>query len=69
MVLLPGGWGCGDFMTRNYISFVPRCQGVAHQLPQVLERLGEDDYRLAVFGFGDSREYHPKPLFSEELLG
>ncbi|CAK9027811.1 unnamed protein product [Durusdinium trenchii] len=38
MALLPGGWGCGDFM----------------------ERVGEDNYRIAVFGFGDSREYHPK---------
>jgi hypothetical protein len=24
------------------------------------ERVGEDNYRIAVFGFGDSREYHPK---------
>lgn len=47
MCLLPGGWGCGDFMARQYISFV-------------LERVGEDNYRIAVFGFGDSREYHPK---------
>jgi len=21
MCLLPGGWGCGDFMARQYISF------------------------------------------------
>ncbi|CAJ1390236.1 unnamed protein product [Effrenium voratum] len=47
MVLLPGGWGCADYMPRQYISFV-------------LERIGEDNYRIAVFGFGDSREYHPK---------
>lgn len=26
------------------------------------ERVGEDNYRIAVFGFGDSREYHPKQL-------
>lgn len=24
MCLLPGGWGCGDFMARQYISFVTR---------------------------------------------
>lgn len=23
MALLPGGWGCGDFMARQYISFAP----------------------------------------------
>ena len=29
------------------------------------ERVGEDNYRIAVFGFGDSREYHPKRLGSK----
>ncbi|CAK8995538.1 Uncharacterized protein SCF082_LOCUS4403 [Durusdinium trenchii] len=43
MALLPGGWGCGDFM-----------------IIVAQERVGEDNYRIAVFGFGDSREYHPK---------
>lgn len=32
---------------------------------QSKERVGDDNYRIAVFGFGDSREYHPKQLVFE----
>jgi hypothetical protein len=46
--IIPGGWGCGEWMEpRQHICFV-------------VDRPGEDRYRLAVFGFGPSREYHPK---------